>query len=532
VINTRRFAALAAATAVVLSGLTVSTVASAAPEKAPEFTPKTIEWGECDNPRLVQAGARCGFLEVPLDYADPAGEKIKLAVSRVTHKSPDSEYQGPMLVNPGGPGGSGLIYAIFGDFVPDGGGDGYDWIGFDPRGVGSSQPSVSCIPDYDGYNRPYFVPITPGIERTWLQRSKSYAQACGDNAGELLDHMTTVDSANDVESIRKALGVEQINYYGFSYGTYLGQVYGTLFPERFRRVVFDGNVNPKRVWYDANIDQDIAFDKNIKVYFDWVAKYDSVYHLGTTGRQVEALFYKKQAELLRAPAGGVIGPDEWTDIFLQAGYYVYGWEDIANAFAGFVHDGDWQTLQELYGTPPFDDNGHAVYLAVSCTDTQWPTNWNKWRVDNWLTFVKAPFETWGNAWFNAPCLYWPGKASKPVKVDGRRVDSALLINETLDGATPYSGALEVRKLFPNSVLIEGVGGTTHSGSLSGVECTDSLIVDYLKTGALPARKAGNGSDVQCDPVPQPVPSGATSDKRAATASNTDARAELAVAVPR
>lgn len=527
-IRTHRFAAVVAVVGVVLSGVSMSTTASAAPAKVPEFTPKAIQWGECDNPRLVQAGAQCGFLEVPLDYAKPNGEKIKLAVSRVKHKGPDSEYQGPMLVNPGGPGGSGLIYSIFGDFVPDGGGDDYDWIGFDPRGVGSSQPSLSCIPDYDGYNRPFYVPITPGLEKTWLRMSKEYAQACGRNGGALLEHLTTVDSVNDMESIRKALGAEQINYYGFSYGTYLGQVYGTLYGDRFRRVIFDGNVDPTRIWYDSNIDQDIQFDKNIKTYFAWVAKYDNIYHLGKTERQVEALFYQKQAELLRAPAGGVIGPDEWTDIFLQAGYYVYGWSDIANAFAGFVHNGDWQTLQEIYGTPPFDDNGHAIYLAVICTDKQWPTNWNKWRVDQWLTYARAPFETWGNVWFNAPCVYWPATADKPVNVNGRKVDSALLINETNDAATPYTGALEVRKRFPNSVLIEGVNGTTHSGSLSGVECTDSLIVEYLKTGNLPARKHGNRSDVQCDPVPPPAAEASgTADKRSASTQDNTLRAELA-----
>lgn len=530
-----RFVAVVAAAGVVLSGVLALPVANAAPSqpvaKTPEFTPDPIQWGECDNPRLVQAGAECGFVEVPLDYSKPTGDLIKLAVSRVRHKSPDAEYQGPMLLNPGGPGGSGLIYAIFGDLVPDGGGDSYDWVGFDPRGVGSSQPSLSCIPDYDGYNRPFFVPITPQLERTWLQRSKNYAEACGTNGGELLSHLTTIESAMDVESIRKALGEEQINYYGFSYGTYLGQVYGTMYPDRFRRVIFDGNVNPKRVWYEANIDQDIAFDKNIKIYFDWIAQHDSVYHLGTTGQEVEALFYAEQAKLLREPAGGVIGPDEWTDVFLQAAYYVYGWEDVANAFAGYVHDGDWETVRDLYGTPPFEDNGRAIYNAVECTDVQWPMNYNRWRVDNWLTFIRAPFETWGNAWFNAPCLYWPAKASKPMNIDGRDVQSALLINETLDAATPYGGALEVRKLFPNSVLIEGVGGTTHSGSLSGVKCTDSLIVEYLKTGALPDRQAGNQSDVQCDPVPQPVPGGATADQRSAS-SPVELRKELAAATPR
>lgn len=536
-----RFVAVVAAAGVVLSGVIVAPLANAESAKpanhGPGFTPKPVEWGECENPTLVQVGAECGFVEVPVDYARPRGEKIQLAVSRVSHKTPDSEYQGPALVNPGGPGGSGLIYAVFGDFLlPGDAGASYDWIGFDPRGVGSSRPALSCIPDYDGYNRPYYVPITPQLERTWLRRSKAYADACLANGGrKLLNHMTTIEAVKDMDSIRKALGAPQINYYGFSYGTYLGQVYATMYPDKLRRVVFDGNVDPTRVWYKSNIDQDIAFERNIKIYFDWVAKYDSVYHLGTTGREVERLFYREQAKLIGHPAGGIIGPDEWTDIFLSAAYYVYGWEDVANAFAGYVHDGAWEPLRDLYGSPPFGDNGHAVYLAVICTDAKWTNSINKYRFDNWVTHIRAPFTTWGNAWFNSPCLYWPGRSGQPVDVDGSGVQSALLINETNDSATPYPGALEVRKRFPNSVLIEGVGGTTHSGSLSGVECTDSIIVEYLKTGALPERKSGNRSDVQCDPVPQPVPAGATADQRVASTSGavTDLRERLAaVAIPR
>ncbi|HEU5475152.1 MAG TPA: alpha/beta fold hydrolase [Actinophytocola sp.] len=512
----KKLIAVAAATVAVVGGLVMVPSAQAAPpQSAADYTPPPVGWGACEHPRLVDAGAECGFVEVPLDYAKPRGTKIQLAVSRVKHKTPDAQAQGPMLVNPGGPGGSGLIYAIFGEFVPGGAGDSYDWVGFDPRGVGSSQPSLNCIPDYAGYNRPFYVPVTPQLERTWLNRSRDYARACDRNQHELLKHLKTVDSARDMDSIRKALGAPQINYYGFSYGTYLGQVYGTLFPDKFRRVIFDGNVNAQRIWYDANIDQDLAFDRNIKIYFDWVAEHDDSYHLGTTGAQVERLFYTEQARLLRAPAGGVIGPDEWADLFLQAAYYVYGWEDVAQAFSGWVHDGEVQPLIDLYGSPPFDDNGYAIYLAVQCTDIQWPTDWDKWRRDNWRTFLRAPFATWGNAWFNAPCLYWGARAGTPVRIDGSRVRNALLINETLDSATPYEGALVTRRLFPNSVLIEGVGGTTHSGSLSGVACTDDRIAEYLRTGALPARVPGNRSDVQCPPVPRPDPSAAAQSRTAA-----------------
>ncbi|MCH8626613.1 alpha/beta hydrolase [Arsenicicoccus piscis] len=476
----------------------------------PGYTPPPIEWGTCASKAMVAAKAECGLLTVPLDYANPNGTKIKIGVSRIKHKTADSAAQGIMLVNPGGPGGSGLNLARLGGFVPNKAGDPYDWIGFDPRGVGTSQPKLTCDGDYFGYNRPDYVPNSRQSNIVWMNKAAGYANACAKAGGELLDHMKTTDWVQDMESIRKAFGAKQINYYGFSYGTYLGQVYATMYPERVRRMVWDGVVNAKRVWYDANLDQDVAFDRNMSIFFDWVAKHDATYHLGTDGAKIRQLWFNMLEQTRKAPFAGKIGPDEWTDAFLSAGYYVYGWEDTAAALVAAVK-GDYGPVVAAYddanGAGPGSDNTYAVYNAVQCTDVQWPTSWHKWEVDNWRVHQQAPFETWANARYNMPCLYWPAKAAKKaVKVKDKGVPPILMIAETNDGATPYSGALQTRATFRKSVLIEGVGGTTHSGSLSGVACTDNRIADYLLTGKLDPRVKGkNRSDVQCDPVPAPDP---------------------------
>jgi pimeloyl-ACP methyl ester carboxylesterase len=524
-------ATVATAVGLVMGGAMIPAAASAH-SSTPGYTPPPIDWGTCASARLQSAGAQCGFVIVPLDYAHPNGTKIKVAVSRVLHKSTAAKYQGVMLVNPGGPGGSGLIYSVLGPAIPNGVGNDYDWIGFDPRGVGDSVPSLSCDGNIAGYNRPYYVPVTRKLEKTWLQKSKAYAQACAQAGGKLLDHLKTTDNVADMESIRKALGQKQINYYGFSYGTYLGQVYATLHPNQVRRFVFDGVVDPRGVWYQDNLDQDIQFDKNMDVYFTWVAKYDSVYHLGTTGKAVKALYYSTLQKLRKAPAaGGKLGPDELTDVFLSAGYYVYGWEDVADAFSAYINTGDASGLLALYPEPgPGTDNGYAIYLGTQCTDAQWPKNWSKWERDNWKIYAQHPFETWANAWFNAPCIYWQGKASTPVKINGKSAPPILLISETNDAATPYPGAIQVRKLFPRSVLIEGVGGTTHAGSLSGVACTDDTIANYLDTGALPNRVRGNRSDKQCDPVPQPNPTAVSAAAKASSTATTGAVRPMRYAV--
>ena len=508
-------ASLVAATALLVPTATSQAAPGASqdrrgPATSGQYTPPAPEWGQCESPRLQQAGAQCGMLKVPLDWSRPNGKKIQIAVSRLLATDPD--YKGMIAANPGGPGGSGLIYPVLAGAIPGGVGFKYDWYGFDPRGVGSSVPALRCDPEYpgSGYNRPNYVPYRAADERWWKRTTREYARDCGrSEARELLPHMRTVDVAKDLDALRRAVGQKKLNYYGFSYGTYLGQVYATLFPKQVGRFVWDGVLDADKAFYEANLQQNVQFDKNINTWFNWLAKNDEAFGLGRDGRKIRQGYYRMLRKLDRQPAaGGKLGPDELNDALTSAAYYVYDWVEIGQAYATLIKTGEGEDILDFYGGPG-DDNGFAVYNGVQCTDAQWP-NWRKTRSDAWRLHFKHPFLTWNNTWYNAPCLNWPAKSRRAVDVEGRQVKSRILmISETYDAATSYSGALATRREFPSSFLIEGVGGTTHSGSLSGIACTDDTIAAYLDTGVLPARKPGrNRSDKQCDPVPAPEPAAA------------------------
>lgn len=517
----RRLLSLTGVVGVIVAVLFATGAASAAAGKRAARTAhaaSVIAWGECADPSLIQAHAQCGYLSVPLDYANPGGTQIQLAVSRIEHTS--QNYQGVILSNPGGPGGSGLNLNTFlagalnAEHFGDAAGD-YDWIGFDPRGVGSSLPAISCLPSYFEPDRRNYIPRTPDLLHYWLSRSEAYARACAAASPlqeALLAHMTTQDLARDMDRMREALGQRQISYYGFSYGTYLGQVYSTLFPSHVRRLIMDSNLNPLRIPYQSfNLDQDGPFDRNENIWFRWLAKYNSVYHLGNSQAAVRDLFYATEKQLQSHPAGGQVGPDEWVDIFVNAGYYQAAWLTLGQVFADWVHQHNADAANELISLyqrldTPGNDNVFAVYLSVICTDAPWPTDWGVWSRDVSAIYRVAPFAAWWNAWFNAPCIYWPAPAQEHLQLNGKGVSSALLIDETLDAPTPFEGSEVVRRLFPHAVLLAEPGGTSHANSLSGNLCVDGTIASYLTTGALPPRKADAPWDKTCEPLPPPTPS--------------------------
>jgi pimeloyl-ACP methyl ester carboxylesterase len=510
-------AAVAVATIASLVSLVAANLASGS---ASARSSASIAWGRCSNAMLRHAGAKCGYVSVPLDYSNPTGPHIRLAVSRLRHTG--RHYQGALLVNPGGPGEPGLDTPVFMKVVlraekATAAANDYDWIGFDPRGVGTSRPALSCIADYFSPRRPDYVPRTHALLERWLQRSSAYAHACESRnpmQAMLLRNMTTRDLATDVDSIRQALGQQQITYYGYSYGTYLGQVYATLFPSHVRRLILDSNVDPRTVGYQANLAQDSAFNRNVNLWFGWLARHDRVFRLGSTEGAVRRLFYATESRLERRPAGGEVGPDEWVDAFLGVGYAAQDWSFLGDVFTAWVHTHSRRAAQALIGLyksadNPGHDNTYAAYLAVECTDAQWPHKWSTWSRDNNARYLGAPLVTWANAWFNAPCIYWPAPASRPVRVNGSHIHSALLIDETLDAATPFEGSIEVRRLFPHAVLLAEPGGTTHADSLDGDRCVDRTIAAYLARGALPRRKPHAKWDKTCAPLGKPRASLAT-----------------------
>lgn len=467
----------------------------------------SIRWVGCADAGLRKAHAQCGSLSVPLDYAHPTGRHITIAVSRIRATAPAAQRQGPLLINPGGPGDSGLSQSAYmASTLPKDLVAAYDLIGFDPRGVGRSRPALVCTKNYQAGVRPRYIPRSAHdpIVRAWLKRSAAFARACAKKQPALLAHLTTVDAAKDLDQLRRALGVRRISYYGFSYGTYLGQVYATLFPGHTRRLVMDGVVDPSGVWYGAEHAQDAAFQIAIEHFFGWVAAHNKVLHLGATEKAVQARNIREQQALDRHPVGS-IGGDEWNDVFLDAGYFQADWPDIAAAWKDWTAGKRTRFLGRYHDSLQDQDNDYAMYLGVQCVDAPWPRDFATWRRDATRLSARAPFETWPNVWYDAPCLTWPVRGGHPPVINGLLTPDALLVNSTLDGATPYAGALAVRRLFPHAVLIAQDGSISHADSLNGNHCVDAAVIQYLRIGRLPARKLGNGPDVSCARSPLPTP---------------------------
>lgn len=526
----RRRATLAAGSAALVAGLTVvpTAFAGGAQERAASAgaeargvksaaaraAEKGIGWKDCPEDWGLEKPIECGFVTVPVDYAKPGGETIDIAVDRAKSTGSKKERQGSLLYNPGGPGGSGLRFParVTGESpLWKATARAYDFVGFDPRGVGHSAP-VSCMDPQEFVKAPKADPV-PGDEadkRAQRKLAREYAEGCKERGGSLLPHMTTPNTARDLDVLRAALGERKLNFLGVSYGTYLGSVYSTLFPAHVRRMIVDSVVNPARdqIWYRNNLDQNVAFQTRWEDWTEWVAEHDDTYGIGGTAAEVDKQWDKLRAAAKKEPFGGAVGPAELLGFFQNAPYYDQMWAEVAAVWSAHLK-GDEKALVDAAGPDMSDtagnadsENGNAVYTAVECNDAEWPASWRTWDRDNTELHEKHPFLTWSNAWLNLPCATWPVRQQEALEVaPGKGLPPVLLMQAERDAATPYGGAVELHKRLKGSRLITERDAGSHG--ITNVEnpCINKRVDAYLLKGTV------GGKDATCGPHSAPVPEG-------------------------
>ncbi len=286
-----------------------------------------------------------------------------------------------MVANLTSAGASGVGQSAWGQLLPENTRADYDWYGFDARGVGTSQPALSCDPNVNAYDRPSYIPANQKEIKANIKLSEDYAKACADSGSPLLEHVHTTDIAKDLDSLRKAIGRPQLNYYGYWYGAYLGQVYSTLYPNRVRRMVLDSAISEENAWWGFNFGQNEPLEQNLTAFSEWVAKYDSVYRLGGTAAEVRKKYDTTLAALKKKPAEGKYGSATWNEIFLLS-YNTGNWNTLAMAFSTYVNDQDTTRLKEIFDAnyPTTSDNLLAMQSAISCSDAPGrPTGTPGWR---------------------------------------------------------------------------------------------------------------------------------------------------------
>ncbi|WP_022920938.1 alpha/beta hydrolase [Ornithinimicrobium pekingense] len=460
-----------------------------APDGLEPFYGQQLEWAEC------QTAFECASLEVPVDYADPAGGSIELALLRAPATG---QARGALVVNPGGPGASGVDYATAaGAVVSPPVREVYDIVGFDPRGVARSAP-VTCYSDeqMDQLLGADPSPDDPAEEEAAREGQEDFAQACAANAGDLLGHVSTVEAAKDMDVLRAALGQEQLDYLGASYGTFLGTTYATLFPERVGRFVLDGAIDPDLTGLEMGLGQAAGFERATRAYVeDCVASGDC-----PLGDDVETAMAAIPVFLDEVDADPLpVSGDTVTE--LTEGWAMYGiivamyaqdfWPILTQAFQR-AEQGDGTLLMFLANTyasrgsdGEYTGNGMQAIYAVNCLDRPADA-----EVDLDTDAVQERFEqaspTWGRYLAgDGACEYWPAEATETVEdYSAQGAAPILVIGTTRDPATPHEWAVQLAETLDSGVLIsfDGDGHTAYGRSN---DCVDDAVDAYLLEGAVP-----------------------------------------------
>jgi pimeloyl-ACP methyl ester carboxylesterase len=453
-----------------------------------EFYSQDVRWKPC------QKEFECATLEVPLDYDDPGGRAIDLALLKVPAADPEHRV-GSLVVNPGGPGQPGTTYAAqsglaFDDPLLDG----FDLVGFDPRGTGRSTP-VDCVGDrtLDELVAADPDPDTVSERRELVRGSIELVRGCVRRSGALAAHVSTIEAARDMDVIRAVLGEATLSYFGASYGTELGATYAELFPERVGRFVLDGAVDLTLGTRELAVEQAAGFETALRAYVrDCVETVDSC----VLGDSVEEGL-SRISDLLDQVDDRPLPTS--SDRELKVGNAFYGIvlplyvEDywfLLSAALGNAFGGDGSALlqlSDLYnsrGPEGYTDNSREAFVAISCLDD--PTSIPPGRVPaEFRSFEKAS-PTFGRvfAWGLIGCRGATAGSARPLEVDGSGAAPIVVIGTTRDPATPYAWARSLADQLDSGVLVTR-DGDGHTGYFKGNECVDDAVHAYLLDGKVP-----------------------------------------------
>ncbi|NUO45193.1 MAG: alpha/beta fold hydrolase [Streptomyces sp.] len=485
----RRTALLCVLTAAAATLPAAPAQARATPSPAP-----ALHFGACPD-TVPQPSApdrvECARLSVPLDWARPDGRRIDVAVSRVPASGTPAEHRGALLVNPGGPGGSGLPYAVTKRArLPENVRRAYDVIGFDPRGVGQSAP-VDCGPMGGLFDSPGADPVPVGstAEQAHLASLRRMADDCAAREADVLPYFSTEQIARDMDAIRAALGEPRTNFLGVSYGTYLGAAYAARFPQRTGRMVLDSVVGPWD-WYDFDVVQSRALLRQRDTFFAWTAAHADRFALGDSAHAVRRAYLRARDGLTARPVAG-FGPAEFDRAVYRALGRTERWTGLADGLRAYLRDG---TVAALRPATAFDSPDSRTYESANrvtkCADAPGPAPRRILAdIRRTRTLDSQPVLTGMEA---STCAYWSHRPVHRTRLGSPDAPPLLLVASAHDPVTPIEGAHQLRHLLPGSRLITLDHDYSHGVFASrGNTCVDRTAAAYLVDGTLPT------TDVRC-----------------------------------
>ncbi|WP_309138717.1 alpha/beta hydrolase [Nocardia cyriacigeorgica] len=460
-----------------------------------------LNWGACGEPELD--GYECAVAQVPLDYSRPAERTLPLAVVRRPAADPDHRI-GTLFAGVGGPGGSGYDWARDTDILSGELARRFDVVTFDQRGIGRSS-QVHCFADpaaqqqfWDDVALP---PVNSDQQAAAAVAARELAAGCSEHSGDLLPHLTTVDAARDLDLLRRAMGEAQMNYIGYSYASYLGQVYGALFGDRVRALQLGSMVAPDLYTNDsaAALGQTAAGTEEVFTEFARLCELAAPGACAFAGEGVRhraaTLLDRLKQDPIVVGTGAEALPVSYRDVMLVHVALLYdseqGWPALAQLLTELERgpQGDPNTAREVLSAVPYTNDFLESYTAISCADNAFPRD-----PERWPTFAATSPE-YGAYWLYPlqACASWPAPPTGyPQRYTGpwtlHTQTPALLINNRFDPATPLSLAQRAEQALGNAhlLVIPGYGHDPTSPCVRAVQERYLIDLKLPDTGCPPA----------------------------------------------